>query len=216
MLKWLANLSTNMRLALLAFVLGLGALFASVSPTRTVSVHEKDLLTAVEGREDHVTPQELADWIITGRADYRLIDLRDGQAFAEYHIPTAERVSLTSLSDHPLLRNERIVLYSDGGIHAAQAWMLLKAKGYGGASTLFGGLDAWKDEVLFPSLAADATPEQKARFARAVEVARRFGGQPRTGGTVAAAVPALPRLEAPAPSAAGPAARPPKKRKEGC
>jgi rhodanese-related sulfurtransferase len=44
------------------------------------------------------------------------------------HIPTAELVELRDLHDYPLYHNEKIVLYSDGGIHSAQAWFLLRAE----------------------------------------------------------------------------------------
>jgi hypothetical protein len=117
-----------------------------------------------------------------------------------------------------LLRNEKIVLYSEGGIHSAQAWLLLRAQGYEGVYTVLGGLDGWKDEVLFPVLPADAGPRDRAQFERAAALARFFGGQPRADGAAAAEVPAaeLPKLSAPA--ATGPAvpAAPRKKKKEGC
>ena len=62
---------------------------------------------------------------MAGRSDYRLIDLRGERDYSAYHIPTAENVTLTALPESALLANEKIVLYSDGGIHASQAWMLL-------------------------------------------------------------------------------------------
>jgi len=219
MLAWLARLSVNRRLALLALALGVAALFAQVQPGRTLTLHEKDLLTTIERQEDHVTPNELAGWIIAGRSDYRLMDLRDAKAFAEYHLPTAENVPLGALTDPEPARNEKLVLYSDGGIHASQAWLLLRAKGYRSAYTLLGGLEGWKDEVLFPSLPSDANAQEQARFERAVAVAKFFGGAPRSGGGADAAVmktPALPRIEAPALPAGGPAGAPPRKKKEGC
>ena len=117
-----------------------------------------------------------------------------------------------------MLRNEKIVLYSEGGIHSAQAWLLLRAQGYEGVYTVLGGLDGWKDEVLFPVLPTDAGPRDRAQFERAAALAQFFGGQPRTDGAAAAEAPAteLPRLAAPA--ATGPAvpAAPRKKKKEGC
>ncbi|HSB60347.1 MAG TPA: rhodanese-like domain-containing protein [Vicinamibacteria bacterium] len=217
MLAWRARLGRNRRLALLALVLGAGALFASVHPGRTLSLHENELMTAIAREDDHVTPDELAGWIIAGRSDYRLIDLRDETAYAAYQIPTAENVPLAGLTDAPLLRNERVVLYSDGGIHAAQAWMLLRAKGYPGAYTLLGGLEQWKEEVLFPALPADADPRERTRFARAAAVAKFFGGAPRAGAAGAAVLetPELPKVEAPT-IPAGQAPGPRRKKKEGC
>jgi rhodanese-related sulfurtransferase len=223
MRKVLSSLGLGPKLGILGLALGFVAVFARVYPGRTVTVHEKELLTSVERQEDHVMPAELASWIIAGRADYRLVDLRDPTAYAAYHIPTAESLPLASLPDAGLPRNARIVLYGQGGIHAAQAWMLLKGKGYVGVHTLLGGLDAWKDEVLFPVAPRNATPADQARFERAAQVARFFGGQPRAtaaSGTEPSSL-ALP-LRTAAPAVATPSlppgagAAPKARRKEGC
>jgi hypothetical protein len=179
MYGWLCKLGLNRALGLLALLLGAGALFAQVYPDRTVTVHETELLTASARAEDRVLPGELAGWIIEGRADYRLIDLRDEAAFAEYHVPTAENVPLTRLAKSGLLRNEKIVLYADGDLPAAQAWLLLRGRGYQGVYTLQGGLAGWKDQVLFPVMPESPGPEEQERFAEAAHVAKFFGGQPR-------------------------------------
>ena len=179
MYGWLCRLGINRTLGIVALLLGAVALFAQVYPDRTVTVHETELLTASARAEDHVPPDELAGWIVEGRADYRLIDLRDEAAFAEYHVPTAENVPLTELAEAGLLRNEKIVLYADGDLPAAQAWLLLRGRGYQGVSTLQGGLAGWKDQVLFPVMPESPSPEEQARFDEAAHVAKFFGGQPR-------------------------------------
>lgn len=215
----LPQLTLNQKLG--AVALALGALALASQPHRGpfVRLDARELALVVEQEVDHVTPAELAAWIVEGRADYRLIDLRTAGEFESYHIPTAENAPLSALADYPLQRNEKIVLYSEGGIHSAQAWLLLRAQGYTGAYTVLGGLDGWKDEVLFPALPADAGPKERARFERAAAVARFFGGEARADGTPAAsgAVVELPKLASPA----GPAqpmvpGAPRKKKKEGC
>jgi rhodanese-related sulfurtransferase len=219
-MRFVSRLTLNQKLGAVALVLGALAVLADVTPRRAVSVNAKELLTTVERREDHVTPSELATWIIEGRADYRLVDIRDGKAFAEYHIPTAESVPLATVADGGLGRTEKIVLYGDGGIHAAQAWMVLKGQGHTQVYTLLEGLDAWKDDVLFPVMPQDPTPEQQARFERAAQVARFFGGQPRAAAAAGSQPLALPTRTA-APAVAAPtlpagARGGPKKRREGC
>jgi len=216
----LSKFSLNQKLGVLALALGALAVFANVAPGHTVKVNAKELLTGVARAEDHVTPEELAAWIIEGRADYRLVDIRDEEAFAEYHIPTAENVPLAAVTDGALGRTDKLVLYGDGGIHAAQAWMVLKGKGYPRVYTLLEGLDGWKDEVLFPVMAESPTAEQQARFERAVQVARFFGGQPRAAAAPGAEPVALP-VTAAAPAVAPPtrpagASAGPKKKREGC
>lgn len=160
--------------------------------------------------------------------DRLLIDIRDAAAFAAYHIPTAENIPLSQIADGALARTDKIILYGEGGIHAAQGWMVLIAMGYRRAYTLREGLDAWKDEVLYPTAPEHPTPEVAARFERAAQIARFFGGQARSavvapaaaapspGATPApaAAAPPPPVL-APPPPAVGPGA-PGKKKREGC
>ncbi|MFN8095639.1 MAG: rhodanese-like domain-containing protein [Vicinamibacteria bacterium] len=222
MARWLQTLTLNQKLAILALALGGLAVFAKVAPARTTRVHEKELLTAAERKEDHVTPQELAAWIVEGRADYRLVDVRDAKAFAEYHIPTAENVPLATVADGSLGRTENVVLYGEGGIHAAQAWMVLKGRGYTSVRTLLEGLDGWKAEVLFPVQPVSPAPDEAARFERAVQLAKFFGGQPRAAAAsgaepapLAVAAPALPSV-APPTLPGGGATAAPRKKKEGC
>ena len=221
---WLSKLSTNQKLGAAALVLGAVAIAATVGPRRTATVNVKQLLTRVERGDDHITPDELAVWIINGRADYRLIDIRDAAAFAAYHIPTAENVPLSQVADGGLARSDKIILYGDGGIHAAQAWMALVAMGYPRVYTLLEGLEAWKDDVLFPVTPANPTPEERARFERAAQIARFFGGQPRAPAAPGAATSPPPQPPAPPPPAAiTPAVpagsdliTPPKKKRESC
>jgi len=213
----LSSLTLNQKLAIVVGVLGFLAVFAG-SPYRgfTSKIDSQELASIVEKEIDHISPEELAGWIIAGNVDYRLVDLRKEKDFAEYHIPTAENILLPTLGDGQLERGEKIILYSEGGIHSAQAWFLLKANGYKGVYILRGGLEEWKDKVLFPRLADNASPQEVAAFEKSKLVSQFFGGTPQIGGTAVAATPtmALPKLEA--PSGTQPKISGPKKKKEGC
>jgi hypothetical protein len=129
-------------------------------------------------------------------------------------------VPLAELTSDFVARNERIVVCSEGGIHAAQAWYLLRSLGFPAVYLLFGGLEEWKDTVLYPQAPpATAAPRDQVEFARRAAVATFFGGSPQTtGGAAPAATPALPKLAPPTPAAApaGAPAGKPKKKKEGC
>ena len=223
-------LTLNQKLAAVALVLGAGALFSQPHRGPVVKLDTRELAMIVEKEVDHVKPAELAAWIVEGRTDYRLLDLRSEAEFNAYHVPTAENVPVSALPDFPLLPKEKVVLYSEGGIHAAQAWFLLRAQGHAAVYTVLGGLDGWKDEVLFPVMPAGASPQELARFERTAAVARFFGGTPRTASDAAAttdggpqvpalaipAAPELPRLAPPVPGRASPVSAPTKKKKEGC
>jgi rhodanese-related sulfurtransferase len=215
------------KFAAVLIALGLVAAFSG-SPYRTAlaQVDTRQLALEAGTKADHVMPAELADWIIEGRNDYLLVDVREPGEFAAYHIPGAINVPLAELNQDFARRNERIVFYSDGGIHAAQAWFLIRALDFPSVYMLFGGLDEWHDAVLNPAAPpADAPAKDQVDFARRVAVAGYFGGSPRRadGPGLAAPAPApaaeLPKL-APPPPAAPPVTKPAtpakKKKKEGC
>jgi rhodanese-related sulfurtransferase len=194
------------KLALVALALGAVAVLGDPYGGGTVKIHPRELALEVHNEVDHVTARQLAGWIIEGKSDYRLIDLRDAPVYATYHIPGAENVPLTDLPGD-LARNDKIVLYSGGGIHSAQAWFLLKAQGYNASYILLGGLDEWNDSVLNPTLPANPTPAQTAAFEKDRHVSAFFGGTPRiaSAGTATAALAPVPSVTAP-PRAAAPVA----------
>ncbi len=204
------------RLALVALALGAVALFSEPHRGPFVKLDAQELGMIVGQEVDHVTPVELASWIVEGRSDYRLLDLRSPEEYAEYHIPGAENVPLAGLAEYPLLPGEKIVLYSGGGIHAAQGWMLLRAQGFKAVYAVLLGLNGWTDEVLYPEPSASDDPREKARFERATAMATFFGGQARTkAGEAAGDQPALPKMAAPVAGPAIPVA-PRGKKREGC
>jgi len=217
MKKFFNDFSTPKKLGFFALTLGFFAVFGGNPYDNAVSrIDSKDLSLIVENKADHITVDELADWIISGKSDYRLIDLNEPSKFAEYHIPPAENIKLTDLPDSDILKNEKIILYSDGGIHASQAWMLMKAKGYKSVYTLSGGLEEWKESVLFPSLPENFTPEDSLQFEKKKEISLYFGGVPPTGSRGTGLKPSvqLPKIQLPAGTSPGSA--PKKKKKEGC
>ncbi|HOT97640.1 MAG TPA: rhodanese-like domain-containing protein [bacterium] len=213
----LKKMSLNARLAALLLLFGFIAIFAGdpYGGAKT-EIDAQELALIVDRQVDHVAAEELADWIIQNRSDYRLIDLRTEKEYDEYHIPTSENITLAGLMDAGLQRNEKIVLYSEGGIHSAQAWFLLKARGYKAVYMLFGGLEEWKDKVLFPAVPENPTPEQRVAFAKIKEVSTYFGGTPQSNAAAVTAQPqtALPKLSLPA-GGTGPKPQG-KKKKEGC
>jgi rhodanese-related sulfurtransferase len=174
---------THRLLAGAAAVLAIGALAAGDASGAGAAVDVERLARIVEAEEDHVTALELAAWIRDGRPGLRIIDVRGAEDFDAFHLPTAENRSLTRLARDRFTSDETVVLYSEGGTHAAQGWFFLRARGVERVYFLRGGLYEWMTEVMSPTLAADATPARRAEFARAAALSRYFGGVPRVGGT---------------------------------
>jgi rhodanese-related sulfurtransferase len=186
MKKFFSNLSLNKKLALIAITLGVIALVAGDPYGRTtIKVNEKAIALSTVDNSDKVSVTELADWIIKDKSDFELIDLRSEEKFNEYSIPNAQCIPLPQISSSELLRNQKIVLYSDDDIAASQAWFILKSKNYKGVYILDGGLNAWKEKVLFPKAPANAGKEELAEFEKMKEVAKYFGGQAQTDSSVA-------------------------------
>ncbi|MCF8241259.1 MAG: rhodanese-like domain-containing protein [Melioribacteraceae bacterium] len=210
------KLSGSQKLAAAAILLGLFAAFAGDPFDNTYTkINTKEIALDAMNNSDKVDVRELAEWLIEAKADFRLIDLRTEEKFNEYFIPSAANIQPAELMNANLMRNEKIVLYADENTTAAQAWFLLKSKDYKAVYILEGGLDMWKDKVLFPKLASDADAEEKMEFAKFSEVSKFFGGMPQTGlEEIDKAEQKLPELKLPASTTLDIPKK--KKKREGC
>jgi uncharacterized protein len=155
------------------------ALAAVAVDSRGVDV--RSLAAEIESERDHISAPDLASLIIAGDPTLRVFDLRSPSEFARMHIPGARHATIETLSREPLPRDATIVLYSEGGAHAAQAWVLLRLRGHGRVYFLREGLFEWLARVMEPRLPADATDRERADFVRAAEMSRFFGGLAREG-----------------------------------
>ena len=175
--------STHRALALSAGVLAVLAAISG-SPHRSASgtLDVAAVARAIEREDDHVTAVELAQWIRDRKPGLRVLDIRSDTAFAAFHIPSAERVPLAALAAMRPVAGETLVLYSEGGAHAAQGWVLLRSLGFSSVYFLRGGLLDWMDDVMSPAL-AEATGNATSDSARAqlAALSRYFGGVPRVG-----------------------------------
>jgi|CXWL01.1.fsa_nt_gi rhodanese-related sulfurtransferase/uncharacterized membrane protein YedE/YeeE len=169
------------RPALHGAVAALALLAAIAGPRPLSSISELQVVaTEIVSEHDHVDPIVLAEWIMARKPGLRVIDVRETIDSTD-GIPQAELLPLSKVSGLTTRPGETVVLYSDGGTHAAQAWVLLRARGVRNAFVLRDGLAAWEDEVLSPTIPADASDTAAvARFSRARVVSRYFGGMPRT------------------------------------
>jgi rhodanese-related sulfurtransferase len=175
-----AALGTNQRLASVALILAVLAAFAG-DPYRAGSLDAKALAAEVEAERDHIDAVALARRIRAGEDGLRVIDLRTADAYHRYHVPTAERLSLPDLIDARTDPDETLVLYSDGGSHAALAWVLLRGRGRDNVFVLRDGLYGWLTEIVNASLPAGASPAESVAFDEVAELSRYFGGLPRRG-----------------------------------
>ena len=217
MKKFWINLSLNRKLALVAVVLAVRALFAG-DPYggTTIKVNEKAIALSTVDNSDKVSVNELADWIIKDKSDFELVDLRSGEKFNEYTIPGSQCIPLPQITSSELLRNQKIILFSDDDVAASQAWFILKSKNYKGVYILDGGLESWKEKVLFPKAPVNGSKDDLAQFEKMKEVAKYFGGQAQTDSSL---VETKQQIKLPTPTVSTPKTTAPtgkKKKREGC
>ncbi|MEO5817099.1 MAG: rhodanese-like domain-containing protein [Gemmatimonadaceae bacterium] len=177
------GLTTHRALAAVAVLLAVSAAFVGTPHrTTTASVDVASLAQQIEQEDDHVTAIELAQWIKDRKPGLRVLDIRPDSEFEAYHIPSAERVPLNGIAKLTPKGDETLVLYSEGGAHAAQGWVLLRSIGFSKVYVLRGGLLDWMEDVMSPTLpeAGVNAADDSARNSHAA-LSRYFGGVPRVG-----------------------------------
>lgn len=211
----LKKLNAEKKLGIIAFLLGAAALFAGNPYNGSEStINIKELALTTVNENDIIEPAQLADWIIQKNAGFTLVDLRDESEYVKYFIPGAMNIEMINLTTAGLLRNQKIILYSDGDLRASQAWFMLKSNGYKGVYLLNGGLTKWKNEILFPKINPNASVDQLKQYDKLVEVSKFFGGSPQTGtGNEIKEQVVMPEIKLPAQINL---TTPKKKKREGC
>lgn len=178
-------MSVARRLGVGAAVLGFAAPFAGSPYAPRGHIDVDDIAQVIARGEDHIAALDLARWIRERKPQLRVIDVRPPAEFEAYAIPTAENIPLEGLPRASFGADETIVLYSEGGAHAAQAWMMLRAMGYRRVYFISGGLVDWDLDVMNPVLPLNASTEARAAFESTAELSRYFGGDPQLGTTAA-------------------------------
>jgi rhodanese-related sulfurtransferase len=174
-------------LGLTAAALGLGAAAADFRPS-VDPVDVAEIAGEVEAERDHISAIELAERIVGRDRNLRILDLRSRQEYDEFHIPSARHATLADIANEQIPRDSTVVLYSEGGAHSAQAWVLMRMRGYRNVYFLREGIYEWISRVHEPRLATDATAMEREEFKVAQELSRFFGGVPLSG---------VPRAEVP-------------------
>jgi rhodanese-related sulfurtransferase len=161
-------------LGLTALVLGGAAVLAPAGRVTDPATAE-----SIPAHHDAIEAESLAARIMeNGTAGLTLVDLRSQSAFESYHIPGAMWLGAADPGQARLPVATIVVLYDEAEESAARAWLLLKAQGYVRVYVLAGGLVAWEEQVLHPSLPPGTSHEAEERFAARLERSRFFGGSP--------------------------------------
>lgn len=137
----------------LLILLGVLLAFSPAGTRKASTISPQVLAEAITNEADHITAEQLAKWLIDKKPDLLVVDMRSAEEFAQYHIPGAVNISFNKLfepeAQETMAGDNTIVLYSNGGTHAAQAWVLLKQMGIK-SFVLLGGLNYWTEAILKP------------------------------------------------------------------
>jgi len=153
---------------------------AACSPTAKNDVALTDVAQAATRQDDRVSAHELATWLIEGKGDFKLIDVRMPADFEKgsigdaENIPLAELVSDTAIGALPTDR--KVIVYSNGSENAAKAAVMLRLSGIN-AHLLTGGYNAWQEKILNPDISAEALDGESLDVAEQRAYACYFVGE---------------------------------------
>jgi rhodanese-related sulfurtransferase len=117
-----------------------------------------DIAQAAARQDDRESVEDLASWLIEGRGDFKLIDVRTPEDFASGSIADAENIPIAQIVSQDVLTrlptDRMVIVYSNGSENAAKAAVLLRLSGID-AHLLTGGYNAWHTRILNPEISAE-------------------------------------------------------------
>jgi rhodanese-related sulfurtransferase len=172
------------RIILAAFVVPLGLIIAAVpqNTTRPYKLTAPELLAEANTRTQYITPDVVADMIVKKDPTLRLIDVRSQDEFEKFSLSGAINIPLTDLlADQWVdILNQDLkmnVFYSNGTIHANEAWMITRQLGYKNNYVLEGGLNYWFEAILNPQVpATTSSDEEFAKYDFRKAASQALGG----------------------------------------
>lgn len=117
-----------------------------------------DVARAAAQQDDRESVEDLAGWLVEGRSDFKLIDVRSTEDFEKGSIADAENIPLATIVSEDVLAglpsDRMVIVYSNGSENAAKAAVLLRLSGVD-AHLLAGGYTAWQQRILNPDISAE-------------------------------------------------------------
>jgi rhodanese-related sulfurtransferase len=173
---------------LIALILAVIMLFLPSQDSSKYRFDPEAIAKSIIEGTDQIDPQTLSEWIIEGRRDFILIDIRSEKEFEKGKIKGAENIPLQKLitksAIEELPKDKIIVVYSNGSSHASQAWLVMKTAGIE-SYILEGGFNYWNSFILNPGEhSADASDDEVLKYKSGMAVSNYFGGGSSTSSTV--------------------------------
>jgi rhodanese-related sulfurtransferase len=153
---------------------------AACGPSAKTDVSLAAVAQAAARQDDRVSAHELATWLIEGRGDFKIIDVRKPEDFEAGSIGGAENIPIARLVTEDVLsslpKDRLIVVFSNGSETAAKATVLLRLSGFD-AHLLTGGYNAWQEKILNPDISAEALDGESLAVAEQRAYACYFVGE---------------------------------------
>lgn len=113
-----------------------------------------DITKQIVSKEDHISAEELGQMIINKEPGFIVIDVRSQEEYNNFHLQPSNNIPMETLLKENTLSeldpDKLIVLYSNGGTHASQVWILMQQQGFRNCVVLLGGLNYWVDVYTNP------------------------------------------------------------------
>lgn len=131
---------------------------AACGPSNKPGASLADVAQAAARQNDRVSVEDVAGWLIEGRGDFKLIDVRSSEDYENGKIGDAENIPIAQLVTEDVLqslpKDRMVVVYSNGSENGAKAEVLLRLSGFD-AHVLAGGYNAWHERILNPDISAE-------------------------------------------------------------
>jgi rhodanese-related sulfurtransferase len=156
------SLSTEVILALT-----IGVIILFMPQQKAKGLFEKDVahvITDIQTGNQVISSDELAFLLIKDPKQLLLIDVREPEAFAKFHLPGSVNIPLEMIGHRTFKeqfrhQDKRTVLISTGGVAAAKAQIVLSRMGYSHLELLRGGLN----QVVTDIFSDNTLPEETVK-----------------------------------------------------
>jgi rhodanese-related sulfurtransferase len=159
-----------------------GGLLLLPDMNRSEEMPPELLLKEINDPARYVTADLVAERLINEDPAILLVDVRSPEESNAFTLPGSVNIPLVEIDD-PEWRDYLaqdymdVVFYSNGDIHADQAWILCTRQGYKNLYVMAGGLNRWFTDIMQPEVPpATAASEEFDRYAFRKAASAYFSG----------------------------------------
>lgn len=187
----------NYRVVLSIVFIALGFIIAAVPNNTTLQfkLTPEEMLADLNSRSQYISPDEVAEMIISQDPSIQLIDLRSSEEYNKFHLPGAYNIPVTELlnDEYRYVINQDLklnVFYSNGTVIADEAYIITRQMGYYNNYVLEGGLNYWAETIMNPEKPAITSPnDELARYDFRIGAGQALGGGSAVSSSSTAAAP---------------------------